>query len=475
MHKKLLVWFMIVTILIGTMGISSAASYTLPEKMTKQIQVGSGIKGAFTVESEGKSDFTLLLSKLNGKEIQFRGIQSENKELYSFYTENESGIQEGLTQLYVEDGLNILSSVSFGNSSFSWNDISSALDMLKTQNGQNLSFDSALRQFFSVTEEEWKTRWETVINEYYKLIEAWISKYALTPNTVKTDDGDTAIEIRYEIDDDSLKDGICSLLEAALSDNALVELLKEKMTEEQQLLYLNKELMYYYREVIKRVVLKGNVILSRTVSTKGNIISATIELPMVETIPGFNRLILTSVDDSLQYHLIGPGGSIELTIFQDCVTENSLSKKADLIIIPSVESGKEWYGRYLAYHLSFTDSFSNDFIDEKQHESERLEFKAIPDATLAEVQLRPLYTDMKQIRLTIDLHYSSKTAQTSPTTLELSIDSEYGDDIIKIIGKIKTTSSWELIPPTVENVRNITELDLVTLQSVIENAFNKIQ
>ena len=96
--KKVCLILMILVLTLTTC-FATAATYTLSEKMGKQLEVGSGLKGSFTVHAEGSSELMTLLKNLNDREIQIRSISERDADngLTSFYVDPGDESQQGLS------------------------------------------------------------------------------------------------------------------------------------------------------------------------------------------------------------------------------------------------------------------------------------------------------------------------------------------------------------------------------------------
>jgi hypothetical protein len=85
--------------------------------------------------------------------------------------------------------------------------------------------------------------------------------------------------------------------------------------------------------------------------------------------------------------------------------------------------------------------------DEKSHETDHYEVTIVQDTAYlpsdTDISLVP---DFERMDISLDLHYSSKYAQNSATTLEIAADIRQADSIMKIQGKMKTAAPWLFMP-----------------------------
>ena len=82
--KKILS-ILLVLVLAVACSAASAAGYTLPEKMERQLQVGSGLKGSFVIHTNADARLSALGHSVRNAEFEVRGIQSEGNKHYYIY------------------------------------------------------------------------------------------------------------------------------------------------------------------------------------------------------------------------------------------------------------------------------------------------------------------------------------------------------------------------------------------------------
>ena len=103
-HMKRISGFSLFVALILLVSVSfGAQNYTLPEKMEKQLSVGSGVIGSFILQIEGNGETAQKLIPLSGKEFQFNGIRSDGESLYTLYQKGANKEQIGLTEIYFDE------------------------------------------------------------------------------------------------------------------------------------------------------------------------------------------------------------------------------------------------------------------------------------------------------------------------------------------------------------------------------------
>ena len=80
-----------------------AAAYTLPYKMQRQLEVGSGLKGSFVIHSNASAEKEPLIHALSNVEFEIRGIRSENNIHYYIYQPGENEDRNNLTEFSILD------------------------------------------------------------------------------------------------------------------------------------------------------------------------------------------------------------------------------------------------------------------------------------------------------------------------------------------------------------------------------------
>jgi hypothetical protein len=83
---------------------ASAAGYTLPEKMERQLQVGSGLKGSFVIRANADAELSPVVHALQNAAFEIRGIQSEGNSHYYIYQAGENEAMSALTEICTADG-----------------------------------------------------------------------------------------------------------------------------------------------------------------------------------------------------------------------------------------------------------------------------------------------------------------------------------------------------------------------------------
>ena len=72
--KKICSLFLAFVLAISMISAACAAGYTLPEKMERQLQVGSGLKGSFAIYANADPELNPFLHSVQNAAFEIRGI-----------------------------------------------------------------------------------------------------------------------------------------------------------------------------------------------------------------------------------------------------------------------------------------------------------------------------------------------------------------------------------------------------------------
>ena len=280
--KKVLAMVLAFCLLCGSTS-AFAVTYTMPEKLSRQLVIGSGLKGSFVLNAEGSSGAAAVLSVLNGAEIQVRGMASDENWHYYFYQTDENENQWARTDLQRKDGnVYLRSDLLKEDRILMLPAVENALDTLTRGSEGTPSFASAVWRLFRMSDGTREDIWNPMVALLGERLENWLTPYAQEPAVKQTDDGQAVIEMGYVIPAEDLKQGILDGLELVTGNQELMTLAADMTTEEQQETYLNPYLRYFYQQALDQLILPFDVSLSRTVSTLGSTLSSVIELPLDE-------------------------------------------------------------------------------------------------------------------------------------------------------------------------------------------------
>ena len=471
---------LVALILCFAVGVSYAASYTLPEKMYNQIAIGSGMKGSFHIAVKGDDFASELLKEIADADFSIRGIFSGKDFHYYVFQTDATEQQYGLSEIYRKDGRYYFRSDMVPDTVLAFAGTEEYIKKYLPSNGENPLPVDLIASLLTIQGSETGEHWEPILLRYQNELEMWLADFTVQAETVRMDNGFSALDFSYEIPIDSIYERIVFLFGEFSNDQDILALVNSSMTEEEKALYLNPNLLYYYQEVLKSLDIEKPVRMSKRVSAMGDVLSFKLQLPLDEKTTGYSSLNVENINDETIYTLIKPGEAIVLGM------PSSLDKKAPsyervyrLTHIKTDAKPEEKSNFSLKTKIRKDNQTYSD-EDEKSHEIEHYSiqieqtFEYFPEGFDKEL-IKPFDT----VTIEADLHYSSKYAQNSATTLNITADIQKKDTSIRFEGVLKTAAPWLFMPFDISNaVKTGTETDLVLagyLADWISNAHSMIR
>ena len=444
----------IVILMLALTGICQAASYTLPEKMYNQLSIGSGLKGSFRITAEGEEFRTPFLNAVTDADFSIRGISSGKDIHYYVFQGDEQDKQSAVTELYRKDGAYYLRSDIVPGKILAFPAVSQFIEAIFPTEGENASASSFIAKILALPEQERKDKWDPVLTRYQNALEFWLADYTVDHETVKMEDGFSALDFTYEIPADDVKKKIISLIRDIISDEEAYALLDSVMSPEEKNIYLNRNLMYFYTEAIDVLSIDNPIRMNKRVSAMGDLLRFKLELPLDEKTTGYQSVNIEMYDKLTLYTIRKNEEILVLSI-------------PDTEILKEAEFEKEfWISRIIADENKKDQNFSvkvnirktQNVYDEneKSHETDHYEICISQDTTYIpqDIDLNFL-PEFKRTDISIDMHYSSKYAQNSATTLEITAEMKKDSSEMKMEGIIKTAAPWVFMPFDVIDPINI--------------------
>ena len=405
---------------------SLAASYTLPEKLYRQLAYGSGLKGSFTLETTGDADWAQALSALSGVDLELRGICTDGVWQYQLYAQDEAGDQLGRTWVYGDANTVAMSSELVPDTLLTVQTGGDALNLLSGSSEGNPAWYSIAAALLNIDEETWAEEWEPVLSPYYRHIEMWMTAFAARPEQQKQTDGSTLMRVSYTIPADQVKTEALALLKLMFEeddDDALETLLGSLMTDAQREAYLKADRLDYYAGLLEALPLDGEILLARTMTTAGETVDTTVSLPL----PGngeWKTIDLVQENGDTSVVLMSDTATLSLALKENSLTENGGTWSGAVSVVTEAEE-KRW-----DITVSHTDNTYTDG-ENRGHDEDAWTVSLVPDTGDA-------------VNLEVLLHYSGKNAQTSATTLLVDALLSIGDSTLKLNATLKSSSPWIL-------------------------------
>lgn len=308
---------------------------------------------------------------------------------------------------------------------------------------ENPTFYSAVSKLIGIPSEDWEKDWAPALAPYEAALETWLQQYAADPSITPSESGASSMTLRYLIPSDALKAAMKNLMANFLQDSALLELLNPLLTAEQQAVYLNPAIGYFYDAVIDALPLSGDLTMTRVLSTRGDLITSELVMPLPENAGGWASITLTLTGPQTALTLTGAAQSITLALDEADSSEAATSWKGFFRYLP-----QEGTPVSAAFTLAKSFVATTDEADGRAHETTAWTLTAQPDLSHldAEDPARDSYADFDTISVTLSAHYSSRAQDNNPTTLELSLSAQLPSVTIESEAALRTTTPWVLTP-----------------------------
>ena len=454
--KKILCLMLCMVLLLCSAGSLAAANYTLPEKMEKQLSIGSGLKGSLTIHGEGNDQLILALQPFQDVELQFRGLRSGDEAHYYAYQAGDNEEQKGLTEIYEKGDQTWFRTDMLPGEVFHVPGMNEMADLMTANEGGNPSFASAVLRWFRLSREEQSVLLDPVVSSLSIQLELWLARYASVSEVRTLENGTSAVDMVYDIPMSEMKKEIVTLMKSLTENDDGKALINAVMTEEQKGIFANENLDYYYQDALDALDNEYDIMYTRTVSTLGTAVSSTLELPLDESRTRFQSLTIEENGGLVSYTLRNEEEYLTLLTAQEIDWNQISACSFWLYSSANAENGGE--KRAMRIDISHSSDLSTD-EENKDHERDTWKISAKRDVSrLPEGEKAEDYPEMTPMDLEINLHYYSKYSQSSPTNLEFDVRLTKESFDLKVNGQMKTASPWIFSPFSTENAAEISSL-----------------
>ncbi len=444
--KRVICLILCMTVLFAAFPAFAAISYTLPEKMEKQLSIGSGLKGSFSLHGEGTDPLILSLSFLQDAELQIRSLLSGDDLLCSVYQTGDAEEQRALTELYRKENRFYLRSSLLPEEIYVFPDIEEIADSLRKTEG-NPSFASALIRWLQMDGNERARLLEPVTEMLDREMEIWLAPYADVSQVHTLENGTSAVDLNYQIPFADLKAEIIHLLGILLQDSGGQELMNSILSDEQKEIYANPDLSYFYERALEALGNSFDIQYTRTVSTLGDTVSSHLELPLDEERAGFSSLEMDEYNSMISYTLRSEEGIVTL-LHESEIDFFGSDDFSVWLYMRGIEDDKGYETHGLRIDIHHQTELSSD-EENRNHQTERWLLRAEKDLSRLpdeEKKNAAQYPEETPIVLDATFHYYSRSSQSSPTNLDIQVLLEKQDLSLSLSAKLKTASPWEFQP-----------------------------
>ena len=444
MKKKILA--LITGLLMLTLSVSQAATYTLPEKMRNQLSIGSGLKGTFIIHAEGEQADTPFLDAVTDAQFSVRGMTSGEDFHYYVFQADENENQSAVTELYRKDGICYLRSDMVQGKILAFPTTSEAMESFFPVKGDNPSIAPFLYKILSIPEKEMNDKWKPVLNRYQNELEMWLADFTVQADIVKMENGNSALDFTYVIPMEQVKQQTVVIFREITQDSEAMALLDTVMTPEEKAVYANGNLIYYYEEVLSSMDLSGDIRMNKRVSAMGDVLSSSVEMPLDLKSTGYSKLMIESNEKETVYRLSNEENTIVIGVPSTKDNNTQEYTKTVYYTNVTVTSGEEKTNLSVRADIQKTSRQYDDEA-EKSHLEEHYSVKIVQDETyLPENYDKSMLSPFEETTAELELHYSSKYSQNSATTLEIRGSIGRGKLNLSLEGTLKTAAPWLFMP-----------------------------
>lgn len=476
---KRLISLLLILLLCAGMLSAGAEEMSMPEKMIKQLENGSGLKGSFLLKAVGMEEEAPLMTAFHQAPFELRGLQTmEGELLYYIYQTDESEAQLNLTSLYGKDGLFFLKS-DLISSTLSFPGVAGLMDLAGGKKNGNAPIISVLPELFSILRDPDPEQWNTAFAPYEQMTELWLARFPLETAFLAGEDGASLLEMTCVIPWEDVKSFLTEFFSRFLADERIEALLSPILTEEQKAVYLNQNLGYYYVEILSGLTAKEDLVITRLADARSGVqISTRMLLPLSSEVFGYDAMQLDQdATGRMTVRLRGDNKSFVVSWPADFTLEGSFDQE---ILLGYVQADrKDGDPENRALRIRLTGTVEQPVLNEedgKTYETYDYVLTAVQDETIFEEEGLSDQLDLCD-PLEIHLHavFSGKNAQQSPTALAFTLEGSQTEKTVSLSGSLKSASPWILVAPETEGSLYLPDLDESQRQALREEAAKNAQ
>ena len=467
MLKRILSVLLCLALLLGGTALAAKEDdYTLPELLYQHFSVQDyPIRGSVALTASGTASWLDYLLPLTASTLSVRLLNLEDSDdfQYQVFSQDENGNQQGLTQLYRVDDTLYLRTALLPDTLLSMS--------LGETAGSNPPFYSVVAELLAQPDLLWESVWQPVLADYLNELELWLADYAAEPET-ETESGELVMRVSYVIPADDVRAQTKLMWHQALYDEELLSLLRPMMTEEQQAVYLNPNLLYFYDACIDALPLMGDLRLSRRFSARGETLSVSIALPLPQNAWGYTSLTFRQEGETTALVLNSATQTLTFSVTAAGIADAPSSLTGTISSIPAafVTDAKTLQAKFA---LTSQHSESQD-SDGTRHDDSAWTLTIEPDtdgSTAADV------VTFEPITAELSLQYSRENKESAPIHLRVIAGLHMAEADIGAKMALRTTSRWNALDlPTqgAEDVGSMSEGRILSLIAAASQNLTKL-
>lgn len=501
---------------------------TLQKKFVRQLTAGYGVRGYASIRAFGAAEWLNMLLPFTATDVQIRAIGEMQRDMsenvmddddwqIKLFAENSAGQEVGTTWIFGDPAGMYFQSELLPGETLSvpveqihllyqlfkgeYADIFFAFDPYALKepgaNG-NVSAYGAVAELLGIEEEVWENEWFPVLEKYLLHLDLWLSSYG-DPSFVTGESGSLTMEATYTIPAADLKAEAKYIIGQMLFDNDFQNLMLPYVTMEQRVTYLNPGMVYFYEACIDALPLEGDVVLSREMSSQGDIVSTKVvlpipplpetltipigeavakmlELPYDDLLAGMNLLTIIQAGGEKSLMLSGEKRLVEVKALETPVDEHTIGLDGTLRIMPNVGVDENTVSAAFSYSYGNRVWQDENYLD---HDTTTFDFSIEPDLDMLSEDdpFRNAYVDFAPLALNYTVDYRNNPYQEN-SAVQINIDGKAKlpdaelnlEMVLRITTKLAMT---QLSAEGAKSLLNMTDADCAEiLTTMTTNAVN---
>jgi hypothetical protein len=445
-------------------------SYTMSEKLMKQLNAGSGFIGTLTLNAtaaEGREndaystvkplvlDWTYI--KLGGDEEA--GLPDETR---LTLTLDVSEYQQGSAEISVQDGKIYMRSSLLDDNWYLLGDhalqsvlgsagiadvLPAASQFMRTGGllSGTASFFSNMALYLIGGNTDSMTE---AMEQYTTKIDFWLEGYRDSVQVDNLDDGTSVMEIAYRIPAAAVKAQLKQLLIDLMNDAALLTDLQSLMPKEQADLFLEPSLQPYYFYTVDELPLADDLVIRRVMSFLGETVELSVTMPLYDSVSGAVALTYTRkqggedmpYDNTLKIE--GEDSYAELTYRTYETITGTTMYQGTVVAGGPEENGEKPKPVRASFDLSLQSVTTKD-LNGYETLNQSLKLSILPVETPDALEAAQ-YDTVPKTEFSLNISFASLAAKNAPTdaTMKLKLS---GDDMAQEITLDfagATTANW---------------------------------
>ena len=492
--------------------------YTVEQKLIKQLEAGSGFQGTLTVEADAvagrESDaFTTLkpltfdVSYIYVRPDAATNVTAENRMTLAF-TDGEKSL--GTAGFSLSGGLLAMTSSLLGDG---WYTLDTQAETTAVNGAQaagaiggaakNLVNQASLPGLtaFALKLANRVIGTDTaklseLLEPYSTKVDLWLEGYRQDAVLDKTEDGTATMKVDYSIPATAVKAQLKQMVMDLLADEPMLQALKALLPEEDISQFLDPAQQNYYFYTVDMLPIDSDLIISRTVSLKGDTLALSLALPLYDSrggkatirydrsrgkgdVPDENTLELQTDTRLLRLKYQTYSTLTGTTVYQGTLLREPQGTETYEVDSQSgAETGAKTFST--AFTLTSEKKLGTDESG-KDTVTRHIEFSLTPEYTPENDQdetasptadQQAEYVVFPPVDVLADSVFTSGQAKNASTeaNITVTVSSEQLPEVLKMTLNGKTKSKWTLDPVDTANAISLDNMDESTLQALLAQA-----